>query len=455
MRSPRQGLWTGLWELRLKEPAGALRVLFEGEESTPGALKVQLSGRRSAFPEDGLQFPHFGGAAFANVSCPQRLFVLSTANGADEGPEDGLRAVFRPLEALGVQVLFGKELDQTAPETAEALRTDVLVVPPSAFATQSGPLRLNGALRRLERGGKSGHSIPILLIADPDDPIPAVVAGRSLRDTAVWDIVRRDAPTEEILLRTERLVAQAQALAELERAKYQASHDDRTGLLRPGPFDDRLREHFSAAQRHRLEFALVLVDLDRFGEVNKAYDHTVGDELIARSGSVIRMTLRAEDVGARIGGDEFALILPYTHRVAAARVVSRLTAKFKALSGPAPSHFYRRDGSGERSSIAVSASLGFETFDGQDIESPEELRRRAERALNEAKSRGGNKGVYYRTLDPTLPPQSPHAENLPEAGPLAEGQRSATKERNGRATDPAQRPDGRGHPGRLPDEHRP
>ena len=78
----------------------------------------------------------------------------------------------------------------------------------------------------------------------------------------------------------------------------------------------------------------MLIDLDRFGEVNKRFDHTVGDELIARSGSVIRMILRTEDVGARLGGDEFAIVLPYTERVDAARVVTRLAARLRALSGP-------------------------------------------------------------------------------------------------------------------------
>lgn len=290
---------------------------------------------------------------------------------------------------------------------------DVLVVTPSAILPAAGQSEDSPTLKALTRllDEDSGLDLraprsvpPILVVADPDDPIPAVVAGRCLLDGAAWDIVRRDAPPEELLLRAEHLIAQAESSAELSRVRYQASHDDRTGLLRPGPFDERLRAHFSAAGRHRLELALVLVDLDRFGEVNKRYDHTVGDDLIARAGSVIRMSLRAEDVGARIGGDEFALILPYTQKVAAARVVSRLTGRFRALSGPPPRHFHGPSTGespmpGEAASIAVSASLGFETFDGSDMDTPDELRRRAEKALNTAKARGGNQGVYYRNID--------------------------------------------------------
>ncbi|WP_419190281.1 GGDEF domain-containing protein [Saltatorellus ferox] len=325
----------------------------------------------------------------------------SADSGRSRSPSPELARVFRPLEALGVELV----VTETAQATEDALQSkpfDILVIDARAFG--------KGAARPWDRRARSGArkngAIPILLVADPDDPIPAVVAGRALRGSQ-WDLVHRDAPPEELLLRTERIMDQVQLLDDLERARYHASHDDRTGLLRPLRFDARLREHFSAAQRHRLELALVLVDLDRFGEVNKAYDHTVGDELIARAGSVIRMSLRTEDVGARIGGDEFALILPYTQRVDAARVVTRLAGRFRALSGPPPQRYHGRSDEGQEDllarssggSIAVSASIGFETFDGTDLRSPEELRQRAERALRSAKERGGNQGIYYRSLE--------------------------------------------------------
>lgn len=294
-----------------------------------------------------------------------------------------------PLQALGIEIRSTTRPAETR-EILEGSGFDLVILDPSDPASSQGELKGVDRARR-----ESGT--PVLLVADPSDPIPAVVAGRALRG-GPWDLVHRDAPPEEILLRSERLVEHARALRELEQARYQASHDDRTGLLRPGPFDERLREHVSAAQRHRLELALVLVDLDRFGAINKEFDHTVGDEIITRVGSVIRMSLRAEDVGARLGGDEFALILPYTQRVDAARVVSRLVARFRALSGPPPRGFEAR-GDGPAGSIKVSASLGFETYDGAHVEDAETLRHHAERALHEAKARGGNQGVYYRNLD--------------------------------------------------------
>lgn len=234
---------------------------------------------------------------------------------------------------------------------------------------------------------------PLLLVADPGPPPPAATV-RALVGIPT-DLVQRNATSEELVLRLERLLEQAALRAELLRVRYEAHHDDRTGLLRPAPFQQRMREHFSAAQRHGLALALVLVDLDRFGRVNKDFDHTVGDELIARTGSVILRCLRAEDVGARLGGDEFAVALPYTQPVDAARVVQRLLGEIHGLSGPAPL------GHGPRGTLEVSASIGFETFDGRDLDSVEALRRHAEAGLREAKQRGGNTAVYFRSLSGT------------------------------------------------------
>jgi diguanylate cyclase (GGDEF)-like protein len=160
--------------------------------------------------------------------------------------------------------------------------------------------------------------------------------------------------------------------------------------LRPNAFQARLLEHFSAAQRHHHDLALVLIDLDRFGAINKEHDHTVGDDVISRVGDAIRRTLRVEDVAGRLGGDEFGVLLPYTGKINAALVVNRLRQEIARCSGQPE---------GANSHIDCSASIGFETYDGEDIDSLETLRRHSERALRVAKVQGGDQGVYYRSLD--------------------------------------------------------
>jgi diguanylate cyclase (GGDEF)-like protein len=135
--------------------------------------------------------------------------------------------------------------------------------------------------------------------------------------------------------------------------------------------------------------ALVIIDLDGFGRVNKDYDHTVGDRVIERVGAAIRTALRAEDVAGRLGGDEFGAILPYTGRIDAAHAVRRLRDEIRNQAGLAE---------GLPPGSTVRASLGFETFDGGDLRSCAELRAHAESALRAAKQRGGDRGVYFRSL---------------------------------------------------------
>jgi diguanylate cyclase (GGDEF)-like protein len=250
-----------------------------------------------------------------------------------------------------------------------------------------------GGGTEVELVARTGPKAPraLLIVTNPAGPPPPAARARELRGVP-YDIVRRDAPLEEVVLRIERLLEQAALRAELVKVRYEAHHDDRTGLLRPGPFQQRLREHFSAAQRHGLPLALALIDLDRFGRVNKDFDHMVGDELITRTGSVIQRCLRTEDVGGRLGGDEFGVALPYTQPVDAARVIQRLLGEIHGLSGDLPHP------NGAPMSLVVSGSIGFETFDGRDVESAEALRRHAETALREAKNEGGNIAVYYRSI---------------------------------------------------------
>jgi diguanylate cyclase (GGDEF)-like protein len=266
-------------------------------------------------------------------------------------------------------------------------------------------------LELVAREGRRDGVLPVLFVTDPPHaPHASGASGASggherglslgrveaLADGA-WDVIRRDAGAAELVLRIERLLAEALRAGELEEMRYRALHDDRTHLLRPAAFQKRLEEHFSAAGRHGFELALLLVDLDDFGRVNKRFDHTVGDRVIESVGEAIRRNLRAEDVAGRLGGDEFAVLLPYTKKIEAAHVVTRLRDEIHKLSGPVP-HAGAVEAAGAPGTLSISASIGFETYDGTDLESAVELRAHAEVAMREAKRAGGNRGAYYRAL---------------------------------------------------------
>jgi diguanylate cyclase (GGDEF)-like protein len=253
------------------------------------------------------------------------------------------------------------------------------------------PLSRSGAeeLRSLDEVRTGNPPIPMLILTYAERRA-ALIDSLATLQNGLWDLTERHAPREEVTMRIGRLISEARLHSEMRDLRHRASHDDRTDLLRVNAFQQRLSEHFSAAQRHHFDMALILIDLDKFGAINKRHDHTVGDILIAQAGEIIRRTLRTEDIAGRIGGDEFAVLLPYTHKVDAARVVNRLVEDIHKLSGRPR---------GAQEDIIVAASLGFETYNGRDIQSLEELRTHAERALRAAKTKGGNQGIYYRQLE--------------------------------------------------------
>ena len=292
---------------------------------------------------------------------------------------EGLDERLSGLAAVGYGVEHSTSLRRTL-AAVERLRPALIVIEPLA----------SGGAVELESLGAAlplSPPIPVLVVGDVTRHLASAV-GQRAREGGLWDLARRDIGPEELLLRCEQLLGRARSRVEMDLLRHRAHHDDRTDLLRPGSFQERLREHFSAAGRHDLNLALLLLDLDRFGQINKTFDHTVGDELITRVGDSIRAALRTEDVAGRLGGDEFGIVLPYTKKLDAVHVVQRLLEEIHGLTG-------KVDGAG---STEISVSIGFETFNGSDVTDLKALRLHAERALRHAKRSGGNQGVYFRSL---------------------------------------------------------
>lgn len=294
---------------------------------------------------------------------------------------EGLSECLAELVSAGFRLEFSADLRSTRAAFAQ-LRPALIVLDPLA---EGGAAETED----LERLAGADGPPPLLLVADARDPSAALRTARVARVPCV-DLVHRGSTRDEYRLRIERLWALAERQGEMLDLRHRALHDDRTDLLRPKAFQQRLGEHFSAAERHHFDLALVLIDLDDFGRVNKLFDHTVGDLVIVRVGEAIRRALRTEDVAGRIGGDEFAVMLPYTGGVEAAHVVKRLRDEIHRLSG-------RLTATGAQ--VTISASLGFETFDGKDLDNVDTLRAHAEAALREAKRAGGNRGMYFRSIE--------------------------------------------------------
>ncbi|WP_344687081.1 putative bifunctional diguanylate cyclase/phosphodiesterase [Blastococcus jejuensis] len=107
-----------------------------------------------------------------------------------------------------------------------------------------------------------------------------------------------------------------------DRDRHQATHDALTGLPNWELLRDRLEQALVAAGRSDDEVALLLIDLDRFKEINDTLGHTYGDKLLRQVGPRLQSVLREGDTIARLGGDEFAVLLPTVDGESEARLVA-------------------------------------------------------------------------------------------------------------------------------------
>jgi diguanylate cyclase (GGDEF)-like protein len=126
----------------------------------------------------------------------------------------------------------------------------------------------------------------------------------------------------------------ANTLAEFQRL---ALTDDLTGLANRRRFREELERLTAAAERHGTPLSLLLLDVDDFKKVNDRHGHAAGDEILREIAVALRRRIRASDLAARIGGDEFAVLLPHTSKVEAAFVARDLIAYLeegRATSGP-------------------------------------------------------------------------------------------------------------------------
>ena len=168
----------------------------------------------------------------------------------------------------------------------------------------------------------------------------------------------------------------------IDALEYQALHDSVTGLPNRTLFGDRLGRAIASAERSKLSFAVLILDLDGFKAVNDTLGHDRGDLLLRAVGERLRSTLRNSDTVARFGGDEFAILALGSVGIAGAekaawKVQRALEAPF-VVAGHA---------------VDVRASVGASLFPENGAQS-DELLRRADLAMYDAKRNSSGFALY-------------------------------------------------------------
>ncbi len=195
-------------------------------------------------------------------------------------------------------------------------------------------------------------------------------------------------PTDLDLLR-----ARARTLLELKQyldsCQEAAFTDHLTGLANRRRFERQLEREVARTGRYGRPFCLLLIDIDNFKDVNDTFGHEAGDEALRGVANVIQSGTRGIDTGARIGGDEFAVILPETSLELGLEVAERLRSAIAALDAP---HGAR-----------ISASLGVAELPAC-AHTGDELRAAADAALYEAKRSGRDRAACAPTADANRTP---------------------------------------------------
>jgi diguanylate cyclase (GGDEF)-like protein/PAS domain S-box-containing protein len=178
---------------------------------------------------------------------------------------------------------------------------------------------------------------------------------------------------------SERKLAQA-------RLEHLAHHDGLTGLPNRTLFFDRLHQTFLHSRRYQQHFALLFIDLDRFKFVNDSLGHDIGDQLLIETAERLKELVRSCDTIARMGGDEFTIILsrinePENARMVAEKIVAAIGRPFH-LSG----HI-----------CSIGASIGISIFP-EDGDSTEMLIKKADTAMYSAKKNGRGNAQFFSAV---------------------------------------------------------
>ena len=232
-----------------------------------------------------------------------------------------------------------------------------------------------------------GEHVPVLMVTALDD---AESINRAY-DAGATDFISKPIKWATLGYHVRYMLRAARAMVDLSKSleviQHNAYFDRLTDLPNRNLLYDRLQQAILAAQRENQSVALLIMDLDRFKEINNALGHQSGDLLLQQIGPRLKMNLRKSDTVARLGGDEFAVLLPSrTCAEHAAQVARKI---IKAMEQPFAI---------AEMSLDVEASIGIALFPGHGTD-VDTLIKRADAAMYVAKEIRSGYNVYSAEQD--------------------------------------------------------
>lgn len=164
----------------------------------------------------------------------------------------------------------------------------------------------------------------------------------------------RPEQAEELSLTVGQLACALERVRRMERLSFYASHDPLTGLANRRHFEEYVEREFKLAKRHGTPMSLLIVDVDHFKIYNDTYGHPAGDRLLEAIAGALKDAVRSTDFIARLGGEEFVIVLPHTGGKGAVMAAEKVLQSIRSLPEQV-----------EVCGGRVTASIGVATCDGR------------------------------------------------------------------------------------------
>ena len=287
----------------------------------------------------------------------------------DDNP-DKLELIKAALDLAGYNVTTATDGDE-ALAAIESYQPDLVI-------TDVMMPRMNGyELAQRIRANPVTKFIPVIM---------QTAAGRRIEDlrraneAGALGYITDPTDLDLLLARTRTLL---EFKAYLDVCEEAAFTDHLTGLANRRRFERQLEREVARMERYGHPFSLLMIDIDNFKDLNDSFGHVAGDDVIRRLSRVLREGTRGIDLAARIGGEEFAVLLVETGKDGGSEVAERLRAAIKVLEIPTARH--------------ITASFGVAECPG-DAQTAADALKAADVALYEAKRNGRDRVVAMQSL---------------------------------------------------------